>query len=88
VTAGRRGVPRAVGAAWCRGDSDPRADSVRLHSSPELGRNPVAKLAPAEVQSLLNAKRGAKLSPRRVAMAGATVVPDLCARDPLPRTQR
>jgi len=39
---------------------------VRLHLAPDLGRIALAKLTPADVQRLLNAKRAAGLSPRRV----------------------
>lgn len=39
---------------------------VELHLVPGLGRIPLAKLTPAEVQSFLNAKLAAGLSPRRV----------------------
>ncbi len=41
-------------------------DILRLHLIPGLGRIPLAKLAPAEVQSFLNAKLESGLSPRRV----------------------
>jgi len=41
-------------------------DILRLHLVPGLGRIPIAKLAPDEVQSFLNAKLASGLSPRRV----------------------
>ncbi len=41
-------------------------DIVRLHLIPGLGRIALAKLAPADVQSFLNAKSRSGLSPRRV----------------------
>lgn len=39
---------------------------LRLHLIPGLGRIPLAKLAPAEVQAFLNTKLESGLSPRRV----------------------
>lgn len=39
---------------------------LRLHLIPDLGRIPVAKLTPADVQRFLNAKLARDLSPRRV----------------------
>ncbi len=39
---------------------------MRLHLIPGLGRIPIAKLTPAEVQAFLNAKLESGLSPRRV----------------------
>jgi integrase len=41
-------------------------DIVRLHLEPDLGRIPVAKLTPFEVQRFVNAKLASGLSPRRV----------------------
>jgi integrase len=41
-------------------------DILRLHLIPGLGRIPLAKLAPADVQSFLNDKLKGGLSPRRV----------------------
>ncbi|MGH2407135.1 MAG: tyrosine-type recombinase/integrase [Candidatus Limnocylindrales bacterium] len=41
-------------------------DIVRLHLIPGLGRIPLARLSPADVQGLLNAKLASGLSPRRV----------------------
>ncbi len=41
-------------------------DILRLHLIPGLGRIPLAKLAPADVQSFLNTKLESGLSPRRV----------------------
>jgi integrase len=41
-------------------------DIVRLHLIPGLGRIPLAKLSPNEVQAFLNAKLASGLSPRRV----------------------
>ncbi len=46
---------------------------VRLHLAPDLGRIALAKLTPADVQRLLNAKRAAGLSPRRVAYIHAVL---------------
>jgi integrase len=46
---------------------------VRLHLAPDLGRIAVAKLTPADVQRLLNAKRATGLSPRRVAYIHAVL---------------
>ncbi len=42
------------------------AQLVRLHITPVLGRIPLAKLGPQEVQAFLNAKRKDGLSPRTV----------------------
>src|SRR5215207_248530 len=42
------------------------AGIVRIHLSPALGRHQLTKLTPQHVQQLLNAKRGAGLSPRSV----------------------
>jgi integrase len=39
---------------------------VRLHLIPSLGKVPLAKLTPQEVQALLNSKRASRLSPRSV----------------------
>ena len=39
---------------------------VRKHLIPDLGRIPLAKLSPADVQAFLNAKSASGLSPRRV----------------------
>jgi len=41
-------------------------DILRLHLIPGLGRIPLAKLTPADVQAFLNAKLESGLSPRRV----------------------
>ena len=41
-------------------------DIIRLHLIPDLGRIPLAKLAPADVQQFLNSKLASGLSPRRV----------------------
>jgi integrase len=41
-------------------------DILKAHLIPGLGRHPIAKLSPAEVQSFLNAKFASGLSPRRV----------------------
>ena len=46
---------------------------VRLHLVPDLGRIALAKLTPTDVQRLLNAKRTAGLSPRRVAYIHAVL---------------
>ena len=46
---------------------------VRLHLTPDLGRLALAKLTPVDVQRLLNAKRAAGLSPRRVAYIHAVI---------------
>ncbi|HZU05719.1 MAG TPA: site-specific integrase [Chloroflexota bacterium] len=42
------------------------AQLVRLHLAPGLGRIPLAKLSPQDVQAFLNAKRASGLSPRTV----------------------
>jgi len=41
-------------------------DILRAHLIPGLGRHPIAKLTPAEVQTFLNGKLAGGLSPRRV----------------------
>jgi integrase len=41
-------------------------DILKAHLIPGLGRHPIAKLSPAEVQTFLNAKLASGLSPRRV----------------------
>ncbi len=46
---------------------------VRLHIVPTLGKRPLAKLTPADVQRLLDAKRGSGLSPRSVQYIHATL---------------
>ena len=46
---------------------------VRLHLTADLGRIALAKLTPADVQQLLNAKRASGLSPRRVAYIHAVL---------------
>jgi integrase len=46
---------------------------VRQHLIPELGSIPLARLAPQEVQRLLNAKSDSGLSPRRVAYIRAVL---------------
>jgi integrase len=45
---------------------DSYRDIVELHLIPELGRIPLAKLRPEDVQHFVNAKRASGLSPRRV----------------------
>jgi integrase len=44
------------------------SEIARLHIIPTLGKVPIARLSPVQVQSLLNAKLAAGTSPRRVQM--------------------
>jgi integrase len=48
-------------------------DIVELHLLPGLGRIPLAKLSPADVQAFLTAKQGSGLSPRRIQMLHAVL---------------
>ena len=57
--------PRRPHRLW-RGPRADQLDRLRLHLIPGLGRIPLAKLAPADVQQFLNAKLDSGLSPRRV----------------------
>jgi integrase len=52
---------------------DSYRDIVELHLVPGLGRIPLAKLTPADVQAFLNRKREGGLSPRRVQMLHAVL---------------
>ena len=52
---------------------DSYRDIVELHLVPGLGRIPLAKLTPADVQGFLNRKLEAGLSPRRVQMLHAVL---------------
>jgi integrase len=52
---------------------DSYRDIVELHLVPGLGRIPLAKLSPADIQAFLNRKSGSGLSPRRVQMLHAVL---------------
>ena len=47
--------------------------TVRVHLKPTLGRTPLSKLRPQQIQALLNAKLVSGLSPRRVGIIHAVL---------------